>query len=201
VISRPLLDALDALRIEFPTSRALLGDLAADAVFALASPGEVDAVLHRLLELATHHDLADRYAYEIFDLLVAEDWKTWDMPAVQAISAWADAWWATALFADEDALNAGDILGQLTHLDLPMTRWLTPWLEAIDGPGAQHLARFIVDGSDHPAWSSRRDEYKQVKAWCKSETVVNGFTMIGGVHLAKGQLAQILDRVIVAPGL
>lgn len=198
--SRPLQDALDLLQVEFPTDRALSGELAADVLMVLAAT-DLEDVLVDLLTMASDGELGDRYAYEIFDLLRAAEWTEWDMPAVQAIVRWADAWWLTALRMVPDFADAGAALGQLVHLGLGMVKWLTVWLEEIDGFGAEHLANFLIDGSDHPGWNGYDDERAQVRAWAQSETVVNGFTMIGGVHLEEGRMAKVLDEIIVTPGL
>ncbi len=200
-MSGPLQSSLHAIRVEFPSSYELVDELAADAALAVARSGDLEGSLHRLLTLVGEDRMMDSSAAEVFDLMGDADWQRWDMPAVQAISAWADAWWATALYVDVDEKPAGDVLGQLVHLELPLTRWLSPWMDALDGPGAQHLAVFIIDGSDDPGWSAYPDLLDQTNAWTRTEAVVNGFMMIGGMHLQDGQLSEILDRVIVIPGL
>jgi len=200
VLSRPLSDALGVIREEFPTDRVLVNDLAADAAMAIAAT-DLEASLARLFELIAIDELGDREAYEVFDLVSGADWLAWDMPALQAIAAWADAWWLTALRSEPDTVNAGDVLGQLTHLGLPMVKWLTVWLDELDGLGSQHLAKFVIDGSDHRGWDGKRDEKEQVLAWARSEPVLNGIMMIGAAHLEAGQMAAILDKVVVAPGL
>lgn len=188
------------LRQEFPTDRVLVHELAADAALAVAT-SDLEASLARLFELVALDELEDRNAYEVFDLLNQADWLEWDMPAVQAITGWADAWWLTVLKSEPELISAGAVLGHLTHLGLPMVKWLRVWLDELDGPGARHLASFLIDGSDHDGWNGRSDERRQVLAWARSETVVNGLMMIGAAHLAPGQMAMILDKVIVAPGL
>lgn len=198
--SRPLQEALDLLQVEFPTDRALSGELAADVLLALATT-DLDDVLVDLLTLATDGQLEDRYAFEIFDLLRDTSWIEWDMPAVQAIVRWADAWWLTALRMLPELADAGAALGQLVHLDLGMVKWLRVWLDELDGYGAQHLANFLIEGSDHPGWNGYDDERAQVRAWAQSETVVNGFTMIGGVHLEEGRMTKVLEEIVVTPGL
>jgi hypothetical protein len=200
VLSRPLTTALARLRSEFSSNLVLVDELAADAALAIAGT-DLEAALARLFELVSINDLGDRHAYEVFDLLSEAGWLEWDMPAVQAISAWADAWWLTSLMTEPDLANAGDVLGQLTHLGLPMVKWLSVWLDSLDGTGAEHLANFLIDGSSHAGWDGKSDERRQVLAWARSEAVVNGLTMVGGTHLQPGQMAMILDRIIVAPGL
>lgn len=200
MLSRPLSDALVVLSQEFPTDLILVDELAADAALAIAGT-DLEASLVRLFELVATDALGDRYAYEVFDLVGKAGWLDWDMPAVQAITTWANAWWLTSLMTEPEFVNVGDVLGNLTHLGLPMVKWLSAWLDSLDGPGAQHLANFIIDGSSHPGWEGRDDERGQVLAWARSEAVVNGFMLIGGVHLEPGRMRQLLDRIIVAPGL
>jgi hypothetical protein len=200
VLSRPLIDALDLLREEFPTDRVLVHELPADAAIAVAA-SDLEASLVRLFELVALDELGDRNAYEVFDLLDQADWLEWDMPAVQAITGWAGAWWLTVLKSDPEVINAGDVLGHLIHLGLPMVKWLTVWLDELDGSGARHLAGFLIDGSEHDGWKGRADERGQVLAWARSEAVINGLMLIGATHLEPGQMAMILDRVVVAPGL
>ncbi len=199
MLSRPLTDALEVVQQEFPSDRLLVDELAADAALAIAAT-DLDATLARLFELIAVDRLGDRQAYEVFDLLARADWLQWDMPAVQAIAGWADAWWLTALKSEPESTNAGDVLGQLTHLGLPMVKWLTVWLDEMDGSGARHLANFLIDGSDHMGWDGRADEQQQVLAWARSETVVNGLMMIGAAHLEPGQIGLVLDRIIATPG-
>ncbi len=198
--SLPLQRSLDLLRVEFPTDRALSGELGSDALFALAST-DIESVLVDLLTLAGDGLLGDRYAYEIFDLLNDAGWADWDMPAVQAIVRWADAFWLTALRMMPENADAGAALGQLVHLDLGMVKWLAVWLDELDGYGAEHLANFLIEGSDHPGWDGYEDERAQVRTWAQSDTVINGFTMIGGVHLPAGRMEQVLDEIVVTPGL
>ncbi len=197
---RPLTTALVRIRREFPSDLVLVDELAADAALAVART-DLEASLARLFELVSADELGDRHAYEVFDLIGEAGWLEWDMPAVQAITAWADAWWLTCLMTEPEFANAGDVLGQLTHLGLPMVKWLSVWLDSLDGTGAQHLANFLIDGSSHAGWDGRSDERRQVLAWARSEAVVNGFMMIGAIHLEPGQMAMILDRTIIAPGL
>ncbi len=195
MLSRPLIDAIAALRREFPTDRVLVDDLAFDAAMAVAA-SDLDSVLARLLELVAEGLVGDRHPHDAFDLLVAADWLQWDMPAVQAITAWAGAYWHTALLSEPEDVDAGAVLGQLTHLRLPMVKWLSVWLDELDGTGAMHLARFLLDGSTDAAWTDREDERRQVRAWAATEPVVNGLMMIGGSHLSDGQLSAVLDLLI-----
>ncbi|NNF52981.1 MAG: hypothetical protein HKN03_00920 [Acidimicrobiales bacterium] len=201
MLARPLQEALMALKAEFQGESVLMATLPADAVFARATGGELDECIPRLLELVAVGDLADRYAFEVFDLLATAGWQEWDMPAVQAISHWADAWWRTILVDFPGEQRAADRLGELAHLNLTAIRWLGPWLEYLDGPAAQHLADFVINGSLHPAWVGFEDQYQQAVAWTQSETLINGITMVAGAYFEPGQMAEVLERVVVTPGL
>ena len=185
----------------FPSGSALMGSLASDAVMARASDGEVRQTLHRLLELASAGQLRDRHPFEIFDLLVGENWLGWENSGVRAVTRWAHAWWGSVLFDFPGEQRAADRLGELVHLGLGIGGWLRTWLDEFDGPAAQHLADFVIDGSTHPAWNGHADELGQLEAWTRSEPVVMGLTVIGGVHLAPGLLGRVLDRIVVTPGL
>ncbi len=201
MLSRPVQDALVVLKAEFVSDSRLMGELAADAVFARAAAGELAGCVARLLELVTTNELGGRHTYEVFDLLAAGSWQGWDIPAVRSIACWADAWWKTGLAEFPGEQRAIDRLGDLAHLALPMGRWLSVWLEEFDGPGAQHLADFIVHGSSYSAWEGYEDQLQQAVSWTQSDSVVTGITMIAGVHFEPGQMASVLDRVIVTPGL
>ena len=45
-------------------------------------------------------------------------------------------------------------------------------------------------------WKSFGDERSQILSWCRSEPVVIGLTVVGGVHLDEGQLGAALDRML-----
>lgn len=201
VISRPLADAIDHLCDVFPIPPGLLRDLPADAVFARAATGEFRESLARLLELVALDELGDRHAFEAFDLLGSHRWQEMGAAEVGAISRFADAWWVASLADHPGPPRPADRLGELCHLGLPMVRWLSAWLDELDGPGAHHLADFVLEGSDHPAWQKYHDEYGQVVAWTQSEPVVMGITLVGGVHLGPEILRAVLDRIVVTPGL
>ncbi len=201
VISRPLSDAIDRLCDVFPIPSGLLRDLPADAVFARAATGELRESLARLLELVALDELGDRHAFEAFDLLAAERWQEMGSAEVGAISRFADAWWVSSLADHPGPPRPADRLGELCHLELPMVRWLSVWLDEFDGPAADHLADFVLEGSDHPAWQGYDDQYGQVVAWTQSEPVVMGVTLVGGIHLGPERLRAVLDRIVVTPGL
>lgn len=201
VLSQPLARAIDDLRTAFPAPRGLLADLPADAVFAWATTGELVPAVSRLLELLARNQLGDRHGYEAFDLLDAGGWQGWEAARVAAICRLADAWWLTALVDHPGDVRAADRLGELCHLGLPMVRWLSVWMDHFDGAGALHLADLVLEGSGHPAWIGYDDLYGQVEAWTRSEPVVMGLTLVGGVHVGRRRLGSVLDRIVVTPGL
>ena len=114
----------------------------------------------------------------------------------RSIEALADARWMLALTTTETDANVEQLLGELVHLDLRMVRWLEPWLNHLDGPGARHLAEVILRPAGTPGWIDRQDEWQQVRSWAASESVVMGLTLVGGVHLNPGDLSQLLDQLI-----
>ena len=77
-----------------------------------------------------------------------------------------------------------------------MVRWLGPWLDALDGPAARHLARFVIDGPTDPGWEASEDHAGQVLAWARTEPVLFGLTLVGGVHLDDGMLGEALDVLL-----
>ena len=40
--------------------------------------------------------------------------------------------------------NIGGVIGVLVGFGAPMVRWLGPWLDELDGPGAAHLATVVI---------------------------------------------------------
>jgi hypothetical protein len=77
-----------------------------------------------------------------------------------------------------------------------MVRWLAPWLDDLDGPAARHLATVVITQLPEAEWAAHQDERAQILAWCRSEPVVIGLTVVGGVHLDDGQLSDALDRML-----
>ena len=112
-----------------------------------------------------------------------------------------DAWWFDVLQRQPDehrpGLGPDDVIGLLAHVDAPMVRWLHPWLDGLDGPPAVHLASAIDDGFTAPTWAGRSDERRQVMAWTRSETVINGLALIGATHIDDKTMSRVLDVLIL----
>lgn len=188
--------ALDASRRVFGGQDGLLPTLAADAVLARAADDLIPCV-PRLLELTVTGQLGDVASWTLPDLLVAHNWTAWPREQCGSIENVLDTWWATVLSMYPAVPAADEVLGSLVHLQLPMVRWLQPMLEALDGPAACHLADLIQESDPSPAWNGYDDERRQLLAWCRTEPVVMGLTVVGGVYLADGQLGELLDVLLV----
>lgn len=199
--SRRLTEAIDRLWATMADDYGLLPDLALDAVVARADRGELEAATPRLIELTVGHHLPVADAAGVVDRLGRHRWDT----AGRAVVTEAlDAWWLETLKrspAEQAAPYRTEVvLGVLVGFGAPMVRWLGPWLDELDGPGAAHLARVVLGGPDGlvggPAWDGKADQARQVLGWARTETVINGLTLIGGVHLDDGVLDRVLDRLI-----
>jgi hypothetical protein len=175
---------------------SLFPDLAADAVLARARAGELTAAVPRLFELVTNDQLGDQPIVEPFRLLAENGWQTWLPLQQRAVEEFADVWWTDTRTAETPRFRPGEVLACLAHLDLPLVRWLHPWLDDLDGPGARHLATIVLSQLDEPAWTTRPDARAQILAWTRSEPVVIGLTLVGGVHLEPGQLGSALDLML-----
>jgi len=143
-------------------------------------------------------------AAAVVDRLGSHPWSGSGPASERAVVTEAlDAWWLETLKRQPDEQDehypTEVVLGVLVGFGAPMIRWLGPWLDELDGPGARHLATVILGGSDGlagPAWAGKGDEAGQVLGWTRTETVINGLALIGGVHLDDGVLDQVLDRLI-----
>lgn len=178
----------------------LLPELDHDAVLARANRGELLAATPRLVDLLVGARLEVADAAALTGRLGGHDWDRVRRAAVEeSLDAW---WWETLQRSPGEHLEPYRpevVLGVLAAYDAPMVRWLGPWLAQLDGPGAQHLAAVVLGGPDGlsgPAWSGREDRARQVLAWAGTEPVVNGLTLIGGIHLDDGVLGAVLDRLI-----
>ncbi len=178
----------------------LLPDLAIDAVLARAERGELEAATPRLLELTVGHELSVADGAAVVQRLGRHQWDRGHRAAVLEV---LDAWWLQTLkrlpAEQDDRYPTEVVLGTLVGFGEPMVRWLGPWLQELDGAGAAHLATIILGGPDGltgPAWLDKADEAGQVLAWARTETVVNGMTLIGATHLDDGVLGRVLDRLI-----
>lgn len=198
--SRHLTEAVEALWATMADDYGLLPDLAVDALLARADRGELAAATPRLIELLVGEELAVEDGAAVVARLGDHEWAAGQR---EAVTAALDAWWLQTLKrpASEHGEHypAGVVLGVLVGFGAPMVRWLGPWLDELDGPGAVHLASVVVagpEGLSGPAWAGKADEANQVHGWARTETVVHGLTLIGGVHLDDGVLDQVLDRLI-----
>ncbi len=175
---------------------SLLPDLAFDAVLSRADHGEFIECLPRLLELVTLPGADPESAVAVFDRLEAHDWTAWPDDRRRPIEKLLDQWWATELALEPGEPAVHDVLAALIRLDQPVGRWLQPWLEALDGPGARHFVAMVADQLSSDRWAEYPDRREQVLAWSRSEPAIMGLTLVGGVHLEPGQLGQALDRML-----
>jgi hypothetical protein len=192
--------AIERLVATMADDYGLFPTLALDAVLARADRGELVAATPRLVELVVDHRLAVADAAAVVDRFGRHRWGPTELPAVaEALDAW---WWETLMRPPgehPEPYRPGVVLGVLVGFGAPMVRWLGPWLQGLDGPGAAHLAAVVLGGPDElsgPAWAGKENEARQVLGWARTEPVVNGLTLIGGVHLDDGVLSDVLDRLI-----
>lgn len=175
----------------------LLTDLPSDAVL-VRSNDEQRLCTPRLAELLLAGDEPVAIGFAIVEVLkeVAAD-----SPADRRdVMTLFDAWWLRALrlnrFENQTIYSPDVVLSMLARVDAPMRRWLDQWLDELDGIGVQHLADTILEGLRGEHWKASADEAGQVLAWARSETVLNGITLIGGVHLDPEIRGLLLDRLI-----
>lgn len=194
--SPPLRAALERVWATMADDYGLVPELELETVLARArtgDAGEVAVCLPRLLDALVEGDLSPVAAIEVVELL--------DGIGVVAGVDLLDAWWFDVLQRDPGEHRPGiapdDVLGLLAHTGPPMVRWLHPWLDALDGPPAVHLATAIVDGFPAPTWAGRSDERQQVMAWTRSETVINGLALIGATHIDGETMSRVLDILIL----
>ena len=201
--SRRLTDAVAALwstMVDDPARYGLLPDLAFDAVMARADRGELVEAVPRLLELTVGHRLEPVDAASTVGRMGRAGFAG---SRLIAVAETLDAWWAETLMRPPgehpDPYPPAVVLGVVVGFGAPLVRWLGPWLTELDGPGAAHLATVVLGGLEGlagPAWTGKEDEARQVLGWARTETVVNGLTLIGGIHLDDGVLSDVLDRLI-----
>lgn len=198
--------ALERLWAVMADDYGLLPGLDLDAVLARADRGELEAATPRLVELVVGHGLAVADAAAVVSRFGQHPWSPTGRAAVgEAL----DAWWLETLKRrpgeHPEPYRPAVVLGILVGYRAPMVRWLQPWFDELDGPGAVHLAAVILGGRDAaegldglsgPAWAGKEDEARQVLGWARTEPVVNGLTVVGGVHLDAGVLGAVLDRLV-----
>ena len=163
---------------------------------ARARAGEAKQALPRLLELALTDGLERVELTAPFDLLGELDWPRWPAAERDAIEELLDTWWEWTRTASEPQLSPGVVLACLCRVGVPQIRWLGPWLDDLDGPTAQHLARIVIEQLPEPEWEGIEDERSQILGWTRTEPVVIGLTVVGGVHLHPGQLSVALDHML-----
>lgn len=196
--SNRLQAAIDALWSTMAEEYGLLPDLAFDAVVARADRGEWSEASPRLLQLLIEQELSIPDAVTVVDRsrINAEVGPT--RPLVEEVF---DAWWQQTLMIEpgqhDEGYGPDVVLGILVGYGAPMVRWFEPWLIELDGPGAAHLAKIVLDGLDGPAWHGKADQAGQVLGWARTETVVHGLALIGGTHLDDEVLSDVLDRLIL----
>ncbi len=188
--------ALDDVWSRFGSRDSLFPNLALDAVLVRADQGELRAALPRMLELATSPLADPEGAVAVFDRLEAAGWSDWAADERRSIERVLDQWWLTELALEPGEPALHEVLGALARLDIELVRWLDPWLRDLDGPGARHLASMVDDQLSWSRWQETPDRRRQVLAWTRSEPVVMGLTVVGGVHLEPGQLGDALDRML-----
>ncbi len=193
-----LIAALDALAARpVDMSSELLDQLAMDAALARAAAGEMELVVPRLARLLVGGGATIPEAVEATVRLGAYGWDT---SGRQLIDEVLEAWWEQVLHLGPGEHSPGfgpaDALGILADYEDSMVRWFDPWLTALDGAGAVHLVDMVVDGLGGPAWDGKADKAAQVLGWARTEPVVTGLTMIGGVHVDPERFSVALDRLI-----
>ncbi len=180
----------------FAPKDSLLPDLAFDAVLARADHGEFSACLPRLLEIVTLPEADPEHAIAVFDRLELAAWTDWPDHERRPVERLLDLWWSTELALEPGNPPLHDVLAALARLDQPLGRWLQPWLEDLDGPGARHFVALVDDQLSSERWAEVPDRREQVLAWTRSEPAIMGMTLVGGVHLDPGQLGEALDRML-----
>lgn len=189
-------EAVDRVWDVLGDRNSLLSVLADDAVMARARAGEAKHALPRLLELAVVDELEHLSITEPFDLLDAAGWTAWPDTERRSVEGLVDTWWTWTRTAIDPTINPGRVLACLCRLGVPQVRWLGPWLEDLDGPPARHLADVIISQLPEPEWEGFEDQRSQILGWTRTEPVIIGLTVVGGVHLDEGQLGDALDLML-----
>lgn len=176
--------------------QSLFPNLPDDAVLARARSGELAEAMPRLLELAIGGGF-ERVAVTVpFDMLREADWTTWPAEQRCALEDVMDTWWSWTRTAIDPEARPGLVLACLCRLGVPQIRWLGPLLDDLDGPAAQHLVDVVMGQLPEPEWEGFDDQRSQILAWCRTEPVIIGLTVVGGVHLEAGQLSEALDLML-----
>lgn len=191
-----LVEAIDRMWNELGDRTSLFPSLADDAAMARAHAGEAMQAVPRLLELAVTDQLEHMSIVAPFELLAESAWRTWPDRERRAIEALLDTWWTWTRTAIEPTVQPGRVLACLCRTGIPQVRWLGPWLDDLDGPPAQHLAEVIISQLPEPEWEGCEDQRSQILGWSRTEPVIIGLTVVGGVHLDDGQLSEALDLML-----
>ena len=202
-VNKPIGEALDEIRTLVDSRNALLDLLDADAILArVDQAASADAVvefvnsLPRLLELLVTDDLGAVRPWEITRRFPGQGWLEWSPLLRAAVATVFDQWWLTVLSAHPSRPPVGDVLATLVALELPLSRWLHPLLHSLDGPGARHLLDIVMGELEGDGWEEHDDERQQILAWCRTEPVVMGVTLVGAVHLDEGRFGDLLDALL-----
>lgn len=201
---------LGELRRRWTPARSLVPALEPDALLAwidgAAERGDDDAVraaTPRLLELAVADQLGAVPVWQALSHLERSGWRSWPQADQWAVEAVLDAWWRATLLGHPSCPGAHDVLAAQARIRREVRPLLDRWLAELDGPGAVHLAELVMDHLDpgggplrHPAWVGIEDLAQRVTAWARSEPVILGLTLVGGVHLQPGVLSEALDRML-----
>lgn len=179
-----------------PVGLSLVDGLSPDVVWELVLGGDLERCAPRLLELMVSgaRDVPD--PWQVTAVVASEGWPTWSIARRRAFTELLDVWWATALEVYPFTPDIDELLASLAQLDEPLVRWLQPLLESLDGAGAEHLADLVISGLRSQGWERVPDRRSQVLGWCRTEPVVIGLTLVGGVHLAEGRLGHALDVML-----
>ncbi len=195
-MSEPIRLAIDRAMVVFGGGQGLMPELAADAVLARARSGEIQAAVPRLLELMTDDQLGDVEPWTIARLFEDQSWRQWSDEQRECVEAVLDAWWSTLLVLYPFEPGVDDVLATLAVFGLPLVRWLLPLLESLDGSGTLHVRDIVLGGLPGPGWREHQAARLEILGWCRSEPVVMGLAVVGGVHLAPGELGLLLDELL-----
>jgi hypothetical protein len=185
---------------------ALEGDALLAWIGAAVDRGDDDAVraaVPRLLRLAMADRLTPVPIWHALGTLHDAGWQRWSRADQDLVVGVLDSWWVATLIGHPSRPDVHEVLVAQTAARGAVRPLLDRWLTELDGPGAIHLAELVRDDVDpvagtlvHPGWGERPGAAREVVAWARSEPVVLGLTLVGGVHLEPGLLSEALDRLL-----
>jgi hypothetical protein len=127
----------------------------------------------------------------------------YDAPMVRWLDPWLDeldghgAAHLTAIILDRPVAGPDGGTGLNDQADDNLTpnrpRTSTPNAATAPDWAIEPPAPVVPDG---PAWVGKGDQARQVVAWARTETVINGLALVGGTHLDAEALSDVLDRLI-----